>query len=209
MERSKVRLLIKDIASKRSSQQEGNKQVVGTTNSNNLQLYRITRIGCPLHIHISKPTSRPFKITKYHATIMLLWYMPPSFSHAFNSSCFTFVCLSLLLPGLHGSPIQPLWLWSILIGCSIHLVFSKKCPYWMVLMPVYVETAEGLVKPLVILPATVMPLTSFILIFSWCHCPLCSSWFIPFSQPTLSLSCLTNPPTLLVAFIPLLFPLSY
>ena len=36
----------------------------------------------------------------------------------------------------------------------------------MVLMLVYVETAEGLVKPLVILPAAVMPLTSFILIFS-------------------------------------------
>ena len=36
----------------------------------------------------------------------------------------------------------------------------------MVLMPVYVETAEGLVKPLVILPATIMPLTSFIIIFS-------------------------------------------
>ena len=31
----------------------------------------------------------------------------------------------------------------------------------MVLMPVYVETAEGLVKPLVILPATTMPLTFF------------------------------------------------
>ena len=37
-------------------------------------------------------------------------------------------------------------------------MFSKKCPYWMVLMPVYVEMAEGLVKPLVILPAAVMPL---------------------------------------------------
>ena len=58
---------------------------------------------------------------------------------------------------LHGSPIQPLWLQSILIGCSIRLMFSKKRPYWMVLMPVYVETAEGLVKPLVILPAAVMP----------------------------------------------------
>ena len=43
----------------------------------------------------------------------------------------------------------------------------------MVLMPVYVETAEGLVKPLVILPAAVMPLSAFILIFSRHHCPLC------------------------------------
>ena len=52
------------------------------------------------------------------------------------------------------------------IGCSTCLMFSKKCPYWMVLMPVYVETAEGLVKPPVILPAAVMPLPPFILIFS-------------------------------------------
>ena len=69
------------------------------------------------------------------------------------------ICMSLLLLfGSHGSPIQPLRPQSILIGCSTCLVFSKKHPYWMVLMPVYVETAEGLVKPLVILPAAVMPL---------------------------------------------------
>ena len=41
-------------------------------------------------------------------------------------------------------------------------------------MPVYVETAEGLVKPLVILPATVMPLPPFILIFPRQHRPPCS-----------------------------------
>ena len=34
----------------------------------------------------------------------------------------------------------------------------------MVLMLVYMEMAEGLVKPLVILPATIMLLTSFIII---------------------------------------------
>ena len=90
---------------------------------------------------------------------------------------------SFLLFGLHGLPIQPLWLWSILIRCSTCLVFSKKCPYWMVLMPVYVETAEGLVKPLVILPAAVMPLSSFILIFSQRHRPLCSGWFIRSHDP--------------------------
>ena len=33
-------------------------------------------------------------------------------------------------------------------------------------MPVYVEMAEGLVKPLVILPAAIMPLPPSILIFS-------------------------------------------
>ena len=180
MEHSKVQLLIKDILSKKSSWWEGNKRVVGTNNSNNLWPYRIMKIRQPPHIHVSKPTSPPFTIMTYHAIIMPLWYMLSSFSHAFISSCFTFVYLSLLLFGLHGLPIQPLWLRSILIGCSTCLVFSKKCPYWMVLMLVYVETAEGFVKPLVVLPATVMPLTSFILIFPQCHHPLCSSWFILF-----------------------------
>ena len=104
------------------------------------------------------------------------------------------ICMSLsLLFGLHGLPIQPLWLRSILIGCSTRLVFSKKRPYWMVLMLVYMETAEVLVKPLVILPAAVMHLPPFILIFSQCYHPLCLRWFIPFSQPTLLPPYLTNP----------------
>ena len=94
------------------------------------------------------------------------------------------ICMSSpLLFGLHGSPIQPLWLRSILIGCSTRLVFSKKRPYGMVLMPVYVEMAEGLVKPLVILPAADMPLSSFILIFSRRYRPLCSDWFIRSHDP--------------------------
>ena len=113
---------------------------------------------------------------------------------------------SFLLFGLHGLPIQPLWLQSILIGCSTRLMFSKKHPYWMVLMPVYVETAEGLVKPLVILPATIMPLTSFILIFSWCHHPLCSCWFIPSHDPLHPCLTLWIIPTLFVALVLLLFP---
>ena len=100
---------------------------------------------------------------------------------------------SFLLFSLHGSPIQPLWLWSILIGCSTRLVFSKKRPYWMVLMPVYVETAEGLVKPLVILPAAIMPLPPFILIFSRHHCPLCSRWFIHSHDPLHPCCYLMNP----------------
>ena len=103
------------------------------------------------------------------------------------------ICMSFsLLFSLHGSPIQPLWLWSILIGCSTCLVFSKKCPYWMVLMPVYVETAEGLVKPLVILPAAVMSLPPFTLIFSRRHCPLCSRWFIHSRNPLHPCYHLTN-----------------
>ena len=112
------------------------------------------------------------------------------------------ICMSfLLLFGLHGSPIQPLWLRSILIGCSTRLVFSKKRPYWMVLMPVYVETAEGLVKPLVILPAANMPLSSFILVFSRRHRPLCSRWFTPFPWPTFTPLPLQIIPTLPIAFV--------
>ena len=120
--------------------------------------------------------------------------MPSSFFPCIHSFMFHICMPFSLLFGLHGSLIQPLWLQSILIGCSTHLVFSKKHPYWMVLMPVYMETAEGLVKLLVILPATIMPLSSFILIFSWHHHPLCPSWFIPFSQPTLPPLYLTNLP---------------
>ena len=107
----------------------------------------------------------------------------PSFFSMHSVFMFHLCMSSFLLFGLHGSPIQPLWLWSILIKCSTRLVFSKKHSYWMVLMPVYVETAEGLVKPLVILPTTVMPLSFFIPIFSRRHCPLCSNWFIHSHDP--------------------------
>ena len=74
----------------------------------------------------------------------------------------------------------------------------------MVLMPVYVETAEGLVKPLVILPAAVMPLTLFLSLFS-------HNVVVPFVLADSLLS--HNPlhprltlritPTLLIAFVPL------
>ena len=113
------------------------------------------------------------------------------------------LCMSFfLLFGLHGSSIQPSWLRSILIGCSTRLVFSKKRPYWMVLMPMYVETAEGLVKPLVILPAAVMPLPSFILIFSWRHRPLCPGWFIRSHDPPYSaLHCKSFPHSLSPLFL--------
>ena len=131
------------------------------------------------------------------------------FSPCIHSFMFHHCMSFLFLFGLHGLPIQPLWLRSILIGCSTCFVFSKKHPYWMVLMLVYVEMAEGLVKPLVILPATVMPLSSFILIFSWRHCPLCSSWFTPFSWPTYPiLSCKSFPHSLSPLFF-IVSPSSY
>ena len=112
-----------------------------------------------------------------------VWYMRSFFLPCIQFFMFHVCMSSFLFLSLHGLPIQPSWLWSILIGCSTCLVFSKKRPYWMVLMPVYVETAEGLVKPLVILPAAVMPLSSFILIFSQHHRPLCSGWFIRSHDP--------------------------
>ena len=96
----------------------------------------------------------------------------------------------------------------VTIFCVRDIVFSKKCPYWMVLMLVYVEMAEGLVKPLVILPAAVMPLPSFILIFSQCHHPLCSHQFICSHNPLYPHLTLQTNPTLFIAFFPLLFPSS-
>ena len=94
MECSKVRLLIRDIVGKRSSQLKGNKRVVG---ANQLQ-HPLSFIGSrgldTLPTHVSKPTSPPFTITTYHTMITFLWYMLSSFSHAFIPSCFTFVCLS-------------------------------------------------------------------------------------------------------------------
>ena len=75
----------------------------------------------------------------------------------------------------------------------------------MVLMPVYVETAEGLVKPLVILPAAIMPLF-FLSLFS--HDVIAPPLFLLihlFSQPTSPRFTLKITPTLVIAFVPLSF----
>ena len=144
------------------------------------------------HVHVSKThilSVHDHDVSHHNNAPMIHVFFFFPYIHFFM---FHISMSSLLLFSLHGSLIQPLWLQSILIRCSTHLMFSKKHPYWMVLMPVYVETAEGLVKPLVILPAAVMPLTSFILVFSRHHCPLYSCWFTPFSQPTTPLLYLTN-----------------
>ena len=186
------RLLIRDIVSIEKVKREVTSEWLSWNDPNHLRLYRIKRIGRPPHFHISKPTYPPFMTTTYYATITSLWYMHSFFLPCIQFSMFHVCMSSFLFLSLHGSPIQPSWLWSILIGRSTRLVFSKKRPYWMVLMPVYVETAEGLVKPLVILPAAVMPLSSFIPIFSRRHRPLCSCWFTPFSQPTTPPPHLTN-----------------
>ena len=156
-----------------------------------------------------QPTSPPFMIMTHHTTIIPpMIHAPPSFPmHLFFHISHLYVFL--LLFSLHGLLIQPSWLQSILIGCSTHLTFSRKCPYWMVLMPVYMEMAEGLVKPLVILPATVMPFPSFIFIFSQCHHPfvLTDSF-----SPTTHFASILSYESFLCPLSPLsliAFPLSY
>ena len=178
----------------------GNKQVVGPNNSNTPQLYRIKRIR---PCHTSTSAAHILSVHNYdtschnHTPYDTCFSSFPMHSSPYVSHLYVFH----LLFSLHGSLIQPLWLQSILIGCSMHLTFSKKHPYWMVLMLVYMEMAEGLVKPLVILPATVIPFTSFILIFPQYHCPLCSCWFIhshnsPYLQFTLQIT-----PMLLITLV--------
>ena len=182
MERSKTRLLMRDITSIEEVGRKVTSELLNQTTPTSFGF-----IGSRNRTTATQPRQQPtpplFTITTYHATITPLWYMLSFFFPCVQFFMFHICMSSFLLFGLHGSPIQPLWLRSILIGCSTRLVFSKKCPYWMVLMPVYVETAEGLVKPLVILPATVMPLPSFILIFSRHHRPLCSDRFIHSHNP--------------------------
>ena len=79
----------------------------------------------------------------------------------------------------------------------------------MVLMPVYVETAEGLVKPLVILPAAVMPFVSLIFKFLMTSSSLLSLLIHSFTRPTLPLIHLTNHSHTPYCLCSLLFPLSY
>ena len=174
---------MRDIVEYWSSSERDDKWVVELNNPDSHRLYRSRRSNNHHTSTSAKPTQPPFMITTHHATITPLWYMLSFFFPCIHSFMFHIYMPFSPLFGLHGSPIQPLWLQSILIGCSTRLVFSKKHPYWMVLMPVYVETAEGLVKPLVILPAAVMPLSFFILIFSQRHCPLCSGWFLRSHDP--------------------------
>ena len=69
MERSKTRLLTRDIASIKEVGGKDEKRAVEPNNSDDLQLYRIKRIGHPSRDHVSKPTSPPFAITTHHAII--------------------------------------------------------------------------------------------------------------------------------------------
>ena len=74
-------------------------------------------------------------------------------------------------------------------------------------MPVYVETAEGLVKPLVILPAAVMPLSSFILTFSRRHRPFVLADSLLSHDPPHTRFSLQITPTLPIPFVPIILPL--
>ena len=76
----------------------------------------------------------------------------------------------------------------------------------MVLMPVYVDTAEGFRKPLVILPAAVMPFASFIIIFSQRHCPFVLADSLLSHDPLFTPLHLPITLTLLIAFVPFDLP---
>ena len=71
MERSKMRLLIRDMASKKEQSWEGNKRVVEMNDSNAHWLYRIKRIRHATHPR-QQPTSPLSTIMTHHATIMPL-----------------------------------------------------------------------------------------------------------------------------------------
>ena len=170
-EYSKTQVLIRDILSW-EEKTSSNKQVVGPIQCQHPQLYRIKRI-MPCYTSTS-PTPQSLCSWSQHITPQLYPYdicVPFLPMHSFPS-CFTFLCFFLPFSS-YSLPIQPLWPWSILIGHSTYLMFSKKQPYWMVLMPVYIGMAEGLLKPLVILPATIMSFAPFIIIFSSHHHLLC------------------------------------
>ena len=173
-----------------------------------LQLYRIKRT--PTH-HTSMsathiPSVHNYNISHHNNTPMI--HVFPSFPmHSFlHVSHYMSFSFHLAYMAHQYSPCDFSLSWSDVVP---NPGFSKKCPYWMVLMVVYMETAEGLLKPLFILPAAVMPFTPFILIFSWRHHPLCSCWFIPFSQPTSTPFPLFIIPTLVISLCPLSFLLSY
>ena len=76
-------------------------------------------------------------------------------------------------------------------------------------MLVYVETAEGLVKPLVILPAAIMPLP---FLSSLSHDVIVPFVLADSFAPTthfIPVATLPIPPTLFIALVPLLFLLIY
>ena len=79
----------------------------------------------------------------------------------------------------------------------------------MVLMPVYVETAEGLVKPLVTLPAAIMPLPLLSLSSHDVIVPFVLADSLLSHNPLHPHFTLQILPALLIVFVPLSFLLSY
>ena len=72
MERSKVWLLIKDIAIEEEVNRKVTSKLLNQDNTDHLWLYKIKRIRQLPHDHVSKPTSPLSMITTHHATIMPL-----------------------------------------------------------------------------------------------------------------------------------------
>jgi len=78
-----------------------------------------------------------------------LWHITTPSRPMRSQCCILFPCIHshVFHFGLQGSPIQPLWLRSWPIGCSTNpTVLHEANPPGQVLMPVYLNTSEGLMK---------------------------------------------------------------
>ena len=174
MECSKVQLLIKDIASKGSSRGEGNKRVVETNDSDDLWIYRIKRI---------RHTTRPCQQT----------HIPPV--HNYNISRHNnapIIHASFLFPMHSFLHVSHLYIFSFslrLTWLADPALVTLVYPNWMQYTPRVLQEASLLdgvdagvhgngrrfSKTSSYPPCHRYAFTSFILIFSRRHRPLCSS----------------------------------
>ena len=102
---------------RRSMKLKGNKWVVGSNNSNAHWLYRIKRVPpCHTSTSVTHILSIHDHNVSHHNNTSMIHASPSLPMHSFFHVSHLYV--SPLLFGLHGSLIQPLWLWSILIEHS-------------------------------------------------------------------------------------------
>jgi len=101
------------------------------------------------HQHSSFPPSSCFMITNYHVILHEIMTYHNIITPYAQPMLYSFPCIHshVFHFGSWGSLIQPLWLWSWLIGCSTDpAVLHEANPPGQVLMPVYSDTLEGLMK---------------------------------------------------------------